>query len=203
MVRKIVGIIMLLAGILAGTRAAAQEYTLKFMIGVVEVKKADGAWVPAALDAVLTGGDSLRTAAESRAELADASGRLVSVGEAQALGLGDGLMSADGVRPAEKKNLRDRWRVLTGAPSSARDLSSPTAVAAIRGKAADGFTFTDVDGDGIDDNLLADDNSALVALPLGIDAGALDDRNFIEVRGRHGIHNDIPPDHTGSGHLHP
>jgi hypothetical protein len=190
--------------LLAGTLASAQEYKLKYFIGVVEVKTAGrDAWEPVTLNLMLAVGDSLRTTAESRAELADAAGRLVSIGEAQTLGLCANLMSADGTYRMEKKSLRDRWRVLTGAPSSTRDLSSPTAVAAIRGKAADGFAFMDVDGDGIDDNLLADDNTALTALPLGVDAGTMDDRSFIEVRGRHGIHNLIPPDHTSSGHTHP
>jgi hypothetical protein len=196
---KVFLVTMLLASL-----ALAQEYQIKYFVGLVEVKKAGNAdWAGVTMETKLAAGDSLRTKVESRLELADASGKILSIGELQTLSIDQNLSAQAAANTQEgKKGFMARWRILTGAPSSSRELTSPTAVAAIRGKAADGFAFTDANGDGINDNLLADDNSALMAQPLGVNELLLDNSTFIQNRGRHGVHNDIQPTHSSSGHSH-
>jgi len=185
--------------------ALAGEYTVKYYLGKAEYKKAgQDKWQTVTINLKLTDGDSIRTWEESRLELTTGKGLVFKITEMKKLGFAPPKAKKAPTIIADKKTptgFLNRLKLLMG-QASARKFTSPTAVAAIRGKAAGGFAFVDANGDGLNDNFIDEDNSALANQSLGVNESLLGQTNRLEIRGRHGIHNDERPEHCGSGHCH-
>jgi hypothetical protein len=104
-------------------------YTVSFLLGESSFRRAGAAWQPLKIGTVLALGDSLRTGDESRLELAAPSRDILKVSAGFCGALDAGLVTA--LTPAKRAS---GLSVLQGGRTE--NLQSPTAIAAIRGKAA-------------------------------------------------------------------
>jgi hypothetical protein len=122
-------------------------YSVSFMLGESFVKPVGTVWQPLKIGSTLALGDSLRTGDETRLELTALSRDILKVGPGFCGVLNAGLVAA--LTPAKRASAMS---VLMQGDRT-NNMQSPTAIAAIRGKAADGDTSAEVlTGDGQTDN---------------------------------------------------
>ena len=125
------GIIM--AAAMYGYLCAGESdvWTAKFMIGTVTIKKENtNSWIALKLNDMITQNDSLKTGVESRVDLENTAGDMLAIG---ANFRGNPAMATAPNRIPEKTS----WLLKLFKGREAIEMSSPTAVAAIRGKMAE------------------------------------------------------------------
>ena len=130
--------VLVLLSLLAGSVlpvAAGGEATLSFFIGVVQAKSGEGEWQQAMFGQKLKGGDQIKTAEESRAELTLGNGSVVRIGEKTVYTLLELSSSDDGSTVKSQLSMGKVWsnvKKMTKKKSEFK-IRTPTAIAAIRG----------------------------------------------------------------------